>query len=101
MPLPARVYAGAPYLRQMRSGETILSVQSTEGERLKPQMVVYIGDEQARNFGNRSVPFNLPPDTAGLWSSLFIKDEHTVTAVSGTTVDGVAGLWAVDGRLVR
>ena len=100
-PLPGRVYAGAPYIRQMPTGETVLSVQSTEGGRSKPRMVVYVGDENARDFDGRSVPFEIPPDTAGHWNSLFVKDEHTVTAISSTTIDGVPGLWAIDGQLVR
>ena len=100
-PLKPGVYAGAPYIRQMPTGETVLSVQSTEGGRTKPQMVVYVGDDRARHFAGRSVPFRIPPDTAGLWNSLFVKDASTVTAISGTAVDGVHGLWAIDGRLTR
>ena len=100
-PLPGHVYAGAPYLRQFPSGETVLSCQSAEGGRGKPRMVVYVGDSSARNFGNPSIPFEVPGDAGGMWNSLFIKDARTVTALSATTVKGVYGLWAIDGRLVR
>jgi hypothetical protein len=100
-PLPADVYAGAPYIRQLPSGETVLSCQSTEGNRKEAQMVVYIGDENAKNFAHKSVPFKLAPDTPGLWNSLFVKDDNTVTAISGTIINGVAGIWAIDGRVVR
>lgn len=99
-PLPRDVYAGAPYIRQLPSGETILSCQSDEGGR-KPRMVVYIGDRNARGFSRRSVPFDLPPEVRGSWNSLFIKDASTVTAVSGTTVNGVGGIWTIDGRVSR
>ncbi|MBW3624172.1 MAG: glycoside hydrolase [Armatimonadetes bacterium] len=99
-PLPGSVYAGAPYLRQFPSGETVLSCQSTEGGRKKPQMVVYLGDASAKNFGSRSVPFEIPGDVGGMWNALFIKDARTVTAISETVIDGVHGLWALDGRLI-
>jgi hypothetical protein len=99
-PLPGDVYAGAPYLRQLPSGETVLSCQSNEWGRKEPRMVVYVGDRDARNFGNASVPFDVPGDVAGNWNALFVKDARTVTAISDTVIDGVRGLWAIDGRLV-
>lgn len=104
-PLPSAVYAGAPYIRQFPTGETVLSVQSGEG-RASPgtldysQMVVYIGDASARNFTNKSVPFSVPPTSNGLWNSLFIKNATTVTAISQITTNGVQGLWAIDGVLL-
>src|SRR6185437_14428467 len=70
--LPAAVYAGAPYLRQFPSGETVLSVQSAYG-RTSPgtlddsQMAVYIGDSTARGFTSLSIPFPVPPGASGLW----------------------------------
>ena len=103
-PLNAVFYAGAPYLRQFPTGETVLSFQSAEG-RERPgvldfsRMAVYVGDREARDFVNRSFPFDVPGDASGLWNSLFIKNATTVTAISGTVVDGVRGLWAIDGRL--
>ncbi|MBW3624175.1 MAG: hypothetical protein KY468_12275 [Armatimonadetes bacterium] len=36
----------------------------------------------------------------GMWNALFIKDARTVTAISETVIDGVHGLWALDGRLI-
>jgi len=93
------VYAGAPYIRQMPSGETILSIQTTAGNRIKPNMVVYIGDTKARNFTNGSAPFAVPGTVPCLWGSLFIKADHIVTAVGSTQINGVIGLWAVDGIL--
>lgn len=105
VPLAESVYGGAPYLRQFPSGETVLSIQSGEGRQRGnvldfSRMAVYIGDSDARNFTNRSFPFHVPDDANGLWNSLFVKNANTVTAISGTTVDGVRGLWAIDGRLV-
>jgi hypothetical protein len=62
-------------------------------------MVVYLGDSEARNFTGKSVPFPVVPEASGLWNALFIKDETTVTAISGTVINGVRGLWAIDGTL--
>lgn len=106
MPLPPTVYAGAPYLRQLPTGETVLSCQSREGGntgrvRARPQMVVYIGDRVARHFAHRSVPVELPGDVAGSWNSLFIKNSRTVTALTATRINGRNGLWAIDGYVVR
>ncbi len=105
-PLPQHVYAGAPYLVQLPRGETVLSVQSSEGrgtphDHTNSRMVVYVGDSKAGGFAARSVPFETLTDAPGLWNSLFVKDAKTVTAISGTTVRGVRGLWAVDGHVRR
>lgn len=104
VPLAPHIYAGAPYLAQFPSGETVLSVQSTEGrepphDHTNSRMVVYVGDATARRFGQRSAPFGQLTDLPGVWNSLFIKNEETVTAVSGTTINGIRGIWAIDGRL--
>jgi hypothetical protein len=99
-PLPGDVYAGAPYLRQFPSGETVLSCQITDGDRKRPRMAVFVGDAEARNFRNRSIPFDVPDDAGGMWNSLFVKNARTVTAISETVVNGVHGLWAVDGHLL-
>lgn len=105
VPLAPAVYGGAPYLRRFASGETVLSIQSGEGRARGntldfSRMAVYVGDGEARHFTNRSFPFDVVENANGLWNSLFIKDATTVTAISGTTVNGVRGLWAIDGRLV-
>lgn len=90
----ATEWGGAPYIRQMPSGETILSFQSSAG-RKHPQMVVYVGDANARNFEGRSVPFEVPEDEGGWWNSLFVKDERTITALSQCN----GGVWAIDGHI--
>lgn len=89
-------WGGAPYIRQMPTGETILSFQSSVG-REQPQMVVYVGDENAKNFGGRTVPFDVPMDKGGWWNSIFIKDDHTVTAISSCN----GGVWTIDGRITQ
>lgn len=89
-------WGGAPYIRQMSSGETILAFQSSVG-REHPQMVVYVGDENAHNFTGRSVPFSVPSNQGGWWPSLFVKDDHTITAISACN----GGIWAIDGRIAE
>jgi len=97
-PWPVRVYAGAPFVRQLSTGPTLLSCQSTQGH-TAPQMVVDIGDAQARHFSGRSVPFDLPDHVAGEWNSLFVKDAQTVTALTSARLQGSAGIWAIDGQV--
>jgi hypothetical protein len=97
---PDRSYAGAPGLRQLPTGETLLSCQSNE-KRGQPQMVVYVGDAHAQNFTNRSVPFIIATNVSGLWNSMCVVDANTVTALSTTTINGTQGLWAVVGHIVR
>jgi uncharacterized protein (TIGR03437 family) len=102
--LPAQVYAGAPYLQQFPSGETVLSVQSADGRSSQgtldfSQMAVYIGDSSAHGFTNISIPFPVPANASGLWNSLFIRNASTVTAISTTTLGGLYGLWSIDGYL--
>lgn len=95
------VYVGAPYICKLAWGETLLSGQSLEGNREKPQMVVYIGDRNAQKFGQKSIPIELPGNVAANWNSLFAKDENTVVAVTSTVIDGKSGLWAIEGKVVR
>ena len=99
--LESSVYAGAPYIRQLPTGETILSFQCTEAGRSKPHMVVYVGNNWCRNFANRSVPFDVDGDTDCLWNSLFVKSNDVITALAGTIIQGVEGLWAIDGKVIR
>lgn len=100
-PLAGGTYAGAPYLRQFAGGggggATVLSCQSDEGPAHRQHLVVYVGDEAARNFANPTAPFGA--EQASQWNALFVKDEHTVTAVSSTSVNGRRGVWTIDGRL--
>ena len=98
----AVVSASAPYLRQMPSGETLLSFQRSEtGEMAKAYMVVCIGDEWARNFDAPSRPFPVTEGKAQLWNSLFVKNKKTVTALSEATINGVFGIWSIEGTLSR
>src|SRR6185369_17413274 len=87
--LASNTYAGAPFLRQLLTGPTILSFQESEtGDLNKCRLAVCIGDENAKNFTNKTYP--LPPPATGhqAWNSLFIKNATTVTAITSATIDG-------------
>ncbi|MHC4072411.1 MAG: sialidase family protein [Planctomycetota bacterium] len=99
-PLPLNVNAAAPYIRQFLTGETVLSCQIHEAGS-EPIMAVYVGDDKARNFSGKTIPFKVDPGKSGKWNSLFIKNTTTVAAISGTTIDGITGLWAVDGQIAE
>lgn len=66
----------APYLRQFKSGETILSYNQASRFRLK------LGDAKARNFGDDYLP---PFFTGGYWGSLELEDNHQIIGVMPNT----------------
>jgi hypothetical protein len=100
-PLDPAWYAGAPSLRRLPGGPTLLSFQeSTDGSMKHCRMAVCVGDPDARNFSNKTYPFGLPAEGNQLWNSLFVKDAQTVTAVSNTTVNGVREIRSIDGRMI-
>ena len=99
-PLDPGWYAGAPCLRQLPSGATLLSYQeSTDGTLRRCRMAVCIGDRDGRHFTHKTYPLPLGLRGNQVWNSLFVKDAHTVTAVLSATVGKVRGIWAVDGRV--
>lgn len=95
------LYSGAPQLRMFPTGETILSYQSTWGRDYSTlnnennsDMVVAIGDNQAKNFSKKTKPFNLSTlpytDSQGtiyrtaLWSSILVVDDKSVIAMTSS-----------------
>lgn len=104
--LAASVYAGAPYLIQLATGETLLSCQSSEGRTSTayPIMQVYVGDALGRNFCCRSTPFPFvgESETKVQWCSMEQTDSLTVMAtasVENRATDN--GIWITSGRLFR
>ncbi|TWT82211.1 hypothetical protein CA13_36720 [Planctomycetes bacterium CA13] len=97
---PSACSIAAPYIVRLPSGATLLSSQSNEDDPSHTRMVVYVGDDHARDFCNRSLPFGLPPKANCKWNSLFVLNEDHVIAISNTTIDGVSGLWCVTGKVV-
>lgn len=77
-----RIYAGAPYLLRLPSGEAALSYQrSYAGQWNKALMEVAVGDIHARNFRNPTRPFVVPDTYTCLWNSITVLDDHTIAAV--------------------
>lgn len=74
---------GAPYLRVLPDGETLLSHQSPYNHSGNPDMYVYVGNSSARSFKAMSSPFPVPQDQMALWNSLAVIDTGVVVAVSG------------------
>lgn len=100
-----KIYAGAPYLRQLKTGETILSYQGTEGRTNKmgsADMKVVIGDDQARNFNKKTTPFIIPDNKSCLWNSLAVLNDNSIVAVTSTNAySNHSEIWMIKGRLVQ
>ncbi len=97
--LPDTVYAGAPYLCELNQNTLILSCQIKEKHADSPRMMVYVADIKDMQFTNPSHPFYEGENPGCWWNSLFAKNQDTVTAISNTSVNGVRGIWAIDGTL--
>ncbi len=106
-PVSEEVYAGAPCLRQLSSGETILSYQGTEG---RPGnnlgdaiMKVMVGDSLARNFSGRSEPFYIAAGKTGLWNSISVLKDDTIVALTSTNAysNGPTEVWMIKGKLTE
>lgn len=74
---------GAPYLRVLPSGETVLSHQSTYGDGDNMKMYVYVGNKQAKDFKAMSRPFYQGTTKGCWWNSLAVIDTGIVVAVGG------------------
>jgi len=102
-----QVYAGAPYLRQLSTGETILSYQGTEGRQGHSLeyavMKVVVGNETAAEFGGKSEPFAIPQGKVGLWNSISVLQDDTIIALSSTNAysTGATEVWMIKGKLKK
>lgn len=74
---------GAPYLRVLPNGETVLSHQSTYGDGDNMKMYVYVGNKQAKDFKAMSRPFYQGTTKGCWWNSLVVIDTGIVVAVGG------------------
>jgi hypothetical protein len=98
-------YAGAPFLRQLATGETILSYQSTEGRdgtSAHAAMIVAIGDNAAKGFGRKSIPFTLPNAKYGNWNSVSPLADGSVVALTSTNAfsAGRSEVWMIKGHVI-
>ena len=74
---------GAPYLRVLPGGETVLSHQSTYGDGDNMKMYTYVGNKQAKDFKAMSRPFYQSTTKGSWWNSLAVIDTGIVVAVGG------------------
>ena len=77
-----RALGGAPYLRVLPWGETIMSHQSDYGDG-DWQMYIYVGNEEAKDFKAMSSPFPLSGTDRAMWNSVAVVDTGVVVAVAG------------------
>lgn len=102
--LPNAIYAGAPYIMRIPSGEVILSYQTT-GERSSnwelSTMEVAIGDKRGRNFEKLTRPFDVPLTREAKWNSISLWDEHTIVAASTTSFRSTnCEVWIICGHII-
>ena len=74
---------GAPYLRMLPWGETVMSYQSAYGRDGRLSMYVALGDEQARGFKSLQHPFYTDSQQTVMWNSLCVVDTGQVVAIGG------------------
>ena len=92
----AQVKGGAPYIRKLPWGETVLSHQTHYNG--KYEMMVYVGDEKAQSFKAMSNPFKTSANEDYMWNSVSVIDTGVVVAV-GNLVGG--GVYMEKGYAVR
>jgi hypothetical protein len=94
MPLAPSINAAAPYLRQLSSGETILSYHGSEnrpaGDNFQ-EMFVLVGNPEARKFKAKSNPFALPEANRGMWNSVSVIENDVVVAITSTNLYNTSG----------
>jgi hypothetical protein len=96
--LPPKTYAGAPYLRQLPCGGTVLVFQrSDDGELSHSQIAAAVGDARAQAFSGARGPFR-NARKAQLWPALCVTARgqfarwrarrSTVSVASGVSKEG-------------
>jgi hypothetical protein len=104
----ANFFGGAPFLIQLPTGETVLSVQYRGGRAIGPDwkkgtVAVFIGNAMATKFTHGTYPWpNLPIDEGAYFNSLFLKDDSTLVLVTTRNFpDGHSEIWWKQGHLHR
>jgi len=103
--LSTAVYAGAPYLAQLSTGEVLMSYQGTENRATNDinnaDMKVLIGSDQAKNFNRKSVPFLISGGKSALWNSVAVLDDDTVIALTTTNqFSNASQVWMIKGHVL-
>lgn len=83
----ANYISAAPYLRKLKTGETVASWQGNHdrpqyADMSKEVMYAAVGDANAMNFKAVSQPFGVPMSENALWNSLAVLDDGTVYALT-------------------
>jgi len=104
-PLADNIYAGAPYLERLQSGEVLLSYQTNLQRDIawnKSSMAVEIGDANGHNFSRRSIPFKVPLSKQGLWNSMCVIDGKTPVAITSTDAFSSTSteVWMIKGHVI-
>jgi len=99
------IYAGAPYLARLETGEVLLSYQTTLNRSKQwdlSSMAVETGDESGLLFGNRTIPFDIPITRRGLWNSLVVIDGNTPVALTSTDAwsTNSVEVWMIKGHVI-
>lgn len=102
--IPDAVYAGAPYIMRIPTGEVILSYQTTSGRSSNWElstMEVAIGDKKGRKFAKLTRPFDVPLTREAKWNSISMWDENTVVAASTTSFRNTnCEVWIINGHII-
>lgn len=103
--LADNIYAGAPYLARLLSGEVLLSYQSNINRTNlwnQSAMVVEIGDDGGTMFSRRSIPFVIPSTKSGLWNSLAVIQGSTPVAITSTNgfSSNSTEVWMIKGHVI-
>lgn len=100
------IYAGAPYIAQLNTGETILSYQAnaTDGRTVPNSvMMVAVGDENATGFNRVTEPFVIPVNRSGQWNSVCVLKDNSVIAVTSTSAFSTSNrteAWMIRGYVI-
>ena len=97
-------HGGAPYILQLPTGETILSVHVYRGGdwHQNNYQQVMIGDNNVKNFEGLTSPWGvLPWGESAINNSLFLKDDTTIVTISTRMFsNGTGGLYWLEGEIV-
>jgi hypothetical protein len=101
------IWGGAPYLIQLPTGETLLSVQDAGGRSIsdwhKNTMLVLVGNTVANGFSQITYPWpNLPTDEGAYYNSMFLSNDTTLIALTTRNFsDGHSEVWWKRGTIKR
>lgn len=99
------VYAGAPYLIKLNSGETLLSYQTTLGRSKdweKSTLEVAVGDSYGKNFKKVTRPIDVPISCEAKWNSLSnIRGDQVVALASSDFNQENVGVWMIKGYILN